>query len=286
MLSNKEWFTEFYPEYGCGFGLKIKAQLHREKSMYQTIAIYETSDFGKLMTIDNIIMLTTRDNFLYHEMMSHPPLFTHANPKNIAIIGGGDCGTLKEVLKHPVESVIQIEIDERVTQLAEIYFPELCTSNHDPRTTLLFNDGIQWMQEAPTQSLDVIIIDSTDPIGPAEGLFNQAFYQNCHRVLREDGIIVHQSESPLIHQTLLRQMREAMKSADFSDVLTITFPQPVYPSGWWSCTMAAKQSRLNQFRRDEALLKQLQTKYYQFALHEAAFTPLPFLERAFGGKKS
>jgi len=278
MLNNKEWFTECYTNFGVGFGLQIKSKLHEEKSPFQSIAIYETTNFGNLMTIDDIVMLTSRDNFFYHEMMSHPVLFTHPNPKNVVIIGGGDCGTLKEVLKHPVTSVTQIDIDERVTRLAEIYFPELCTSNHDARANLLFLDGIRWMQEAKTGSVDVIIVDSTDPIGPAEGLFNRAFYEQCHRVLAADGILVQQSESPLIHQTLLRDMRMAMKDAQFSDLFTLPFPQPVYPSGWWSATMAAKKPLLSKFRRDDNLLKSLETKYYQFGLHEGALTPIPFLQ--------
>lgn len=280
MLNNKEWFTECNTDWGTGFGLQIKSKLHEEKSPFQSIAIYETTTFGNLMTIDDIVMLTTRDNFLYHEMMSHPVLFTHPNPKNVVIIGGGDCGTLKEVLKHPVESVTQIDIDERVTRLAEVYFPELCASNHDKRAHLLFLDGIRWMQEAPPASVDVIIVDSTDPIGPAEGLFNQAFYEQCHRVLAEDGILVQQSESPLIHQYLIRDMRNAMRKAQFSDLFTLPFPQPVYPSGWWSATMAAKKPILSSFRRDEKLLHGLKTKYYQFGLHEGAFSPIPFLQEA------
>ncbi|MBS0286432.1 MAG: polyamine aminopropyltransferase [Proteobacteria bacterium] len=281
MLNNKEWFTEFYPNFGTGFGLQIKSKLHEEKSPFQTIAIYETTHFGNLMTIDSIIMLSSRDNFMYHEMMSHPILFTHPNPKNIVIIGGGDCGTLKEVLKHPVDSVTQIDIDERVTRLSEIYFPELCTANHDKRASLLFQDGIRWMIEAPTNSVDVIIVDSTDPIGPAEGLFNQAFYSQCHRVLRDNGILVQQSESPILHQAITRDMRNAMQKAAFSEVLTITYPQPVYPSGWHSATLAGKKAPLKTFRRDDALLKSLQTQYYHFDLHQGLLTEPAFLQRAF-----
>lgn len=279
MLNNQEWFTEANPQWGQGFSLQIKSKVHEEKSAFQSIAIYETTHFGYLMTIDNIIMLTSYDNFLYHEMISHPALFTHPDPKDVVIIGGGDCGTLKEVLKHPVTSVKQIEIDERVTRIAEIYFPELCTSNNDPRAALLFIDGIRWMKEAPSDSVDVIIVDSTDPIGPAEGLFNHAFYEQCHRVLRKDGILVQQSESPLIHQPLLRSMRQAMQQAQLSHVLTIPFPQMVYPSGWWTVTLASRQPQFAKFRRDDALWKKLQTKYYHFPLHEAALTPIPLLEK-------
>ncbi len=125
-------------------------------------------------------MLTARDNFIYHEMLSHPALFSHPSPEHVVIIGGGDCGTLREVLKHDgVTRALQVEIDERVTRLAEEFFPELCASNSDPRAEFLFDDGIQWMKDADPGSVDVIIVDSTDPIGPAEGLFTEAFYRDC-----------------------------------------------------------------------------------------------------------
>jgi len=280
MTSSAQWFKEFSSDTGFGMGLAIKALLHQEQTPYQKIAIYETSHFGYLMTIDDLVMLTTRDNFLYHEMMSHPALFTHPNPKNVIIIGGGDCGTLKEVLKHPVDSAKQIEIDERVTRLAEQYFPELCVSNNDSRAALLFIDGIKWMQTAKTNSEDMIIVDSTDPIGPAAGLFNEAFYRQCHRVLGEDGILVQQSESPLIHQSLIKEMRQAMQSAGFEHFLTLTFPQPVYPSGWWSATLAAKKP-VTRFRQDNTLFNQLNTQYYHFPLHQGLLTEPPLLHQLF-----
>src|SRR5471030_1225371 len=145
-INEAEWVTEIFESEGSAFSFKLKAKLHEEKSAYQQIAIYDTEKFGHLMMIDDCLMLTQRDNFFYHEMLSHPALFTHPNPKRVVIIGGGDCGTLREVLKHPkVEKVTQIDIDERVTRLAEIYFPELCSSNHDPRAQLQFIDGIEWI---------------------------------------------------------------------------------------------------------------------------------------------
>lgn len=279
MLDETMWFTEKHDELGMAFSLKIKKKCEEIQSPFQKVAVYDTTHFGYLMTIDDIIMLSSRDNFFYHEMMTHPVLFTHPNPKNIAIIGGGDCGSLKEVLKHPVQSVIQIDIDEVVTQLSKKYFPELCDSNNDPRAKLLFTDGILWMQEAQTASLDVIIVDSTDPLGPAVGLFNEAFYQQCHRVLKKDGILVQQSESPIVNSDIQQAMRDAMQSAGFENLLTVPFPQPVYPSGWFSCTMAAKLPCFNHFRRDMACLKTLNTQYYQFELHEAALSPSPLLKK-------
>ena len=164
MLNDKDWFTEIAEEQKVAFSLQLKAKLHEEQTPYQHLEIYNTEKFGNLMVLDGLVMLTQLDNFLYHEMLSHPVLFTHPNPKNIVIIGGGDCGTLQQVLQHQsVESVIQIEIDECVTRAAEKYFPELCTANNDKRAELVFGDGIKWMSEAQANSVDVIIVDSTDP---------------------------------------------------------------------------------------------------------------------------
>ena len=276
------WFHEEHEYSGSAIGFRVTKKLHEEKTPFQTIAIYDTTDWGKLMTIDGCMMVTTRDNFFYHEMMSHPALYTHANPKNVVIIGGGDCGTLREVLRHPsVESAIQVEIDERVTRLAEQYFPDLCESNHDPRAQLLFIDGIQWMAQAQPESLDVIIIDSTDPIGPAEGLFNAAFYATCRKALRADGIIVQQSESPLAHLPLLTDIRHALTTAGFAALKTICFPQPCYPSGWWSGTLARKTGKLDTFREADAAAKPFATQYYNLDMHKAALAQPEFLKRAF-----
>ena len=179
-MNTSQWFTEQLPNAETAFSLKIKNRLHEEQSAFQHIEIYSTHGFGNLMVIDGCTMVSTRDNFFYHEMMSHVGLFTHPNPKKVWIIGGGDCGTLKEVLKHStVEHAVQIDIDERVTRLAEIYFPELCESNNDPRADLKFIDGIKWVKDAAPNSVDIIIIDSTDPVGPAEGLFGENFYKDC-----------------------------------------------------------------------------------------------------------
>jgi len=242
---SQDWFTEICAEHGSSFGMAITGKLHEEVSEFQKIAIYDTTHFGHLMVIDGFVMLTQRDNFLYHEMMSHPALFTHTNPERVAVIGGGDCGTLQQVLLHAnVLDVTQVDIDERVTRLAEKYFPELCAANNDPRATLLFDDGIKWMAEKASHSLDVIIIDSTDPIGPAEGLFNRAFYTSCFNALKPGGILVQQSESPLYHQKLIASIHEEMGAAGFGNRHTLHFPQPCYPSGWWSATLASSGADL------------------------------------------
>jgi spermidine synthase len=180
-------------------------------------------------------------------------------------------------MKHPgVTRGLQVEIDERVTRLSEEFFPELCVSNADPRAEFFFGDGIRWMKDAEPGSVDVIIVDSTDPIGPAEGLFTEAFYRDCHRALGNQGILVQQSESPMYHMNILNPMRRAMASAGFSDVQTLFFPQPVYPSGWWTATMAGKQDLLLAFREDAVADKTFTTRYYNAGMHLAALTAPEF----------
>lgn len=276
-----QWFTEEAGEAGMALSLQVRGKLHEEHSEHQKIEVYETTHFGNLMAIDGYVMVTGRDNFLYHEMMSHPALYTHAHARRVVIVGGGDCGTLREVLKHPeVEEAVQVELDERVTRVAEQFFPELCEANDDPRAKLEFGDGIAWMREAEPESVDVIIVDSTDPIGPAEGLFNEPFYRSCATALRNGGLLVQQSESPLLHTKLIRSMHDHMKRAGFNAVRTFHFPQPTYPSGWWSGTMARKGANLDSFRERAASDRPFDTLYYNAATHRAALELPGFLRKA------
>src|SRR5690606_15499008 len=176
------WLHETFEPTGSAIGFRVTRKLDEVQSPFQKIEVYESTDWGNVMLIDGAMMVTTRDNFLYHEMMTHPALFTHADPRQVVIIGGGDCGTLREVLRHPgVAKAVQCDIDEQVTRMAEKYFPELCESNGDPRAEILFDDGIAYMANCAPGSLDVVIVDSTDPVGPAEGLFNKAFFESCFR---------------------------------------------------------------------------------------------------------
>lgn len=284
-LDNKVWFTEVCEDTGSAFSLKIKRKLDEAQSEFQKVEMFETETFGNLMIIDGCTMVSTRENFLYHEMMAHPALFTHADPKRVVIIGGGDCGTLREVLKHPgVESAHQIDIDENVTRMAEKYFPELCESNNDPRACVMFDDGIKYMADAEPNSLDIVIVDSTDPIGPGEGLFNRAFYETCLKALKPGGILVQQSESPLLHIDLLCDMRKAMKDVGFAALQTLNFPQMIYPSGWWSCTLARKEHPFEGFRVDDAENISTDLEYYNPHIHVGAMALPNFVQRAFKAK--
>ncbi|MDR1075061.1 MAG: polyamine aminopropyltransferase [Xanthomonadaceae bacterium] len=282
MATQDNWYIERFETTGSAVGYRVSDKLDEVQSPFQRIEIYQTTDWGNLMLIDGAVMLTSRDNFLYHEMIAHPALFTHPAPKRVVIIGGGDCGTLREVLRHPgVESATQCDIDEQVTRMAEKYFPELCQSNADPRAKLLFDDGVAYMRNCAPGSIDVAIVDSTDPVGPAEGLFNKAFYESCHRALKDDGILVQQSESPLAQLGLIQAMRMEMGKAGFSGFWTLPFPQPCYPTGWWSVTMARKQGGFG-FRREDAAARPFETQYYTEALHQGLLVMPPFMAKALG----
>lgn len=282
-LRDDQWFTEVFDSHGSAFSLKISEKLLDVQSEYQHLEVYATETYGNLMVLDGCVMLTDRDNFLYHEMIAHPALFTHPAPKRVVIIGGGDCGTLKEVLRHPgVEKVTQIDIDEEVTKAAERFFPALVEANDDPRAELLFADGVKWVDDAADESIDVLIIDSTDPVGPAEGLFKTDFLKRCHRILKADGVMVQQSESPLYHSgSIIRELRHDMREAGFASVATLPFPQPVYPSGWWSVTLAGKGTNVGSFREEAAASHEMPLQYYTVDAHRGALALPPFMRKAF-----
>lgn len=286
-MSQQDWLYENFEPSGSSIGYRITRKLDEVQSPFQRIEIYESTDWGNVMLIDGAMMLTTRDNFLYHEMIAHPVLFTHPNPKRVVIIGGGDCGTLREVLKHPgVESVTQCDIDEHVTRMAEKHFPELCASNNDPRAEILFDDGLAYIKNCPADSVDVVIVDSTDPVGPAEGLFNAAFFADCAKALKDDGILVQQSESPLVLLDLIKEMRTEMGKAGFQSFQTLPFPQPCYPTGWWSVSMAKKSANADfSFRTADANAKPFDTDYYSGDIHASAQKLPPFVARALGELK-
>lgn len=277
-MTDTTWQYENFERTGSAIGYRIVRKLDEVQSPFQKIEIFETTDWGNLMLIDGAVMLTSRDNFLYHEMMSHPALFTHPKPARVLIIGGGDCGTLREVLRHTeVREADQVEIDERVTRVSERFFPELCSGNTDPRAHLHFADGIRWVRELPGGRYDVIIVDSTDPVGPAAGLFSAEFYADCYRGLNAGGILVGQSESPLFHADLIKSMHEGLRQANFLDVATLSFPQCTYPSGWWSATMAAKDRPLVGFREEDVENRTFPTRYYNHGIHQAALAVPEFL---------
>jgi spermidine synthase len=268
-MTISHWFEEKSLKEGLGTALHITKKLHEEQSPYQKIEVYQSTTFGNLLVLDECIMLTDRDNFQYHEMLAHPVLLCHPEPKNVLIIGGGDCGTLKEVLKHPsVSQATQVDIDERVTRVCEEFFPSLVTSNGDSRAQLLFMDGLKYIRDSTPGGFDLIIVDSTDPVGPGLVLDSQNFYRSCFDALADNGLLVVQSESPLLHADLILTIRENMNAAGFTQLNSYHFPVCTYPSGWWSATMAGKQHSCLSVKRTEEKLagcKVFRPEYYRGA---------------------
>lgn len=269
------WFVEIAPGRRCSIGLEIRRTLHRERSPYQEIAVHETSDHGRLLVLDGCIMLTERDEFIYHEMLVHPALLSHPDPRRVVVVGGGDGGTVREVARHDgVTSIVQVEIDERVTAVSRLHFPGLVSALDDPRVRLVFADAVAWMRDAPAGSADVILIDSTDPVGPAAGLFAVPFLADCRRVLAPGGILALQSESPVLYPELVRLVHAHLAEAGFDGRALLPFSQPTYPSGTWSVSLGGERP-LGRRRRAPGL----GARYYSEEHHDALLAGLPALYR-------
>ena len=189
------WYTEVHKD-NVALSFKVEKTLFSGKSSFQQVDIIETAGHGKMLVNDGMVMLSERDEFIYHEMIAHVPLFVHPNPRRVLVIGGGDGGTVREVVKHrSVERVVLVEIDEMVVAACRAHIPSVATSFDDPRLELRLEDGVKYVADTG-ERFDVVIIDSTDPVGPAEPLFNRGFYQDAAGVLTDDGILITQAESP------------------------------------------------------------------------------------------
>ena len=274
------WLTEMHSP-GRALTYKVKRTLYRESSPYQTIDIVETEDFGVVMLLDGVIMVTEKDEFVYHEMLSQPSLYTHPAAQDVLIIGGGDCGTMKRILMHKaVKSVIQVEIDEMVTRVAREYFPSLIACSADPRAQLLFEDGIGYLRNNRDR-FDLILVDSTDPVGAAEGLFHKEFYADCHRALKAEGILCIQSESPYIESLrgLIVQINRDLRAL-FPAVYPYLAPIQTYQAGYWMFQMASRtHSPLKPEVGVRIISAGISYDFYNQAIHFACFALPEFIRR-------
>jgi spermidine synthase len=279
------WFSEHLTDH-TRFSIRVKEQLFHGKSDFQTIDIYDTFDFGKVMTIDGKFMITERDEFIYHDMIAHVPLLSHKDPKDVLVIGGGDGGTVREVLKHKgIESVDLCEIDQLVIETSRRFFPNLSCGLDDPKTRVLIRDGIEYTTEQKSR-YDIVLVDSTDPIGPAEGLFNREFYQSVFNALREDGIMVVQSEGPLWIPETVKEIVTTIRSL-FPVCELYTFPVPSYPFGYWSFTFASKKhGPFEHFSERRAREIAKSTRYYNEGIHRSAFALPNFLKQELKSSES
>ncbi|WP_016955184.1 polyamine aminopropyltransferase [Catenovulum agarivorans] len=279
--STQYWYSDQNQAIGAGVALRLRHKVVEKQSPFQKVEIFQTTDFGYLMVLDGCTKLSSRDSFFYHEMMTHPALFSHSQPRNILIVGGGDCGCLQQVLKHPqVERVTQVEMDSLVTEVAKKYFPELSTNTQDDRARLLFANGVDYVRGLASNSFDIIIVDSTYAAGYSQALYEQDFYQACFAALTEHGVLVQQSGSPLLHQQQLKNIREDMLHAGFVQLQTLLFPLPIYPSGNWSCTTANKSTDFANVRAAEAQPFSEQLQYYSPDIHKLCSQLPQFLAKA------
>ncbi|MFO7154837.1 MAG: polyamine aminopropyltransferase [Caldicoprobacter oshimai] len=261
------WYTEKQTP-NVGITCKTISTLVVEKTNYQELAIIDTVQYGRMLVLNGMVQTTVKDEFVYHEMITHIPLFTHPNPKTVAVIGGGDGGTVREALKHPsVEKVYLVEIDERVVENSKRYLPEISCGLSDPRCEVLFQDGIEFIAQHEN-SFDVVLVDSTEPIGPATGLFSKDFYSSIYRALKEDGLFVAQTESPFFNAELIRSVYASIKQI-FPVTRLYLASIPTYPSGLWSFTLGSK--RYDPLEVDEEKILEIDTKYYSPEIHKSVF---------------
>lgn len=262
------WFTEMQNQ-NLAISCSVKEVLHTEVTEYQYLEVLNTAVWGRMLVLDGAIQTTIKDEFVYHEMITHVALNSHPNPQRAVIIGGGDGGAIREMLKHPtIEKATLVEIDQAVIENAKKYLPEIAVAlTAHPRVEVLVEDGIKHIQ-AKENYYDVIIVDSTDPVGPAVGLFAKDFYASVHRALKEDGIFVAQTESPFYNKDLIARVFK-----DISSIFPITklymAHVPTYPGGCWTFTMGSKKYDPEQV--DTSRLKKFETRYYTPELHKACF---------------
>jgi spermidine synthase len=284
-FSRDVWFTERNEMTAVSFKHEGRP-LFKEQSPYQLVEIYDTLAYGKTLTLDRMVMTTEKDEFVYHEMITHVPMISHGRVRKALVIGGGDGGTVREILRHKeLEEVVMVEIDEAVIRASKEHLPGIAVAldSGDPRLEVIVGDGIEYVERAEDESFDLIIVDSTDPVGPAEGLFSESFYRQVHRVLKPGGVMVAQSESPHYAPEVFKEIYtcygEVFGSANVHPYLAHI---PTYPTGMWSFAYCSKAGAhpINDLNREysQQFASQESTKYYSASIHQACFAIPPFVQ--------
>lgn len=266
------WYSENHTEH-VKFSIRVNRQIFSGESEFQRIDIFESPEFGRFLTLDGVLMLTERDEFIYHEMITHIPMAIHPNPQKVLVIGAGDGGVLRELTKYDtVQTIDLVEIDEMVVEVCKKYLPHTAGGFSDPRLTVYYQDGLRFVRNRENV-YDLIIVDSTDPFGPGESLFTKEFYGSCYKALKENGIMVNEHESPFYRDDALAMKRahgNIVKSFPISRVYQAYIP--TYPSGQWLFGFASKKYHplrdLDAKRWNDLGLT---TKYYNTNLHKSAF---------------
>ncbi len=261
-------FTETAPFVPIEYRYEIEKVLYNGKSEFQKIMVFENPYFGRMLILDGIVQLSERDEFFYHEMLTHVVMNAHPNPRKIVVIGGGDGGTVREVLKHNcVEKVYFIEIDSKVIDIAKKYFPSVACSVDDPRVEIRNMDGADFIKKCSSE-IDIVIVDSTDPIGFARSLYTKNFFKSIYNSLTGTGLFVTHSESLLLHKEIVIEVQETLKKV-FPKVDVFTAPIATYPGNWWTFSVASKKFNPRNIKRKS----RFKTKYYSEEVHHYSFLP-------------
>ncbi|MGE4131347.1 MAG: polyamine aminopropyltransferase [Bdellovibrionales bacterium] len=269
-----QWIEEVYKE-GLSLRFGLKEKLFSRQSQFQKVEVFESTHHGRVLLNDGCFMLSERDEAIYHEMMAHVPLHVHPKAKRVLIIGGGDGGTAREVVRHPqVESCTVVEIDSVVVEASRQFLPKTACGFDHPKTKLVIGDGVEFVKTSK-ETFDVILVDSTDPNGAAEPLFGPEFYTDLVARLSPDGIVVAQGES-VFYESTMQQSLLKIASERFTWVSPYNFTNMAYPGGLWSFMMASRQYHPLKDRRDNAFTGK--TFYYNEGIHQAAFA-LPEFQR-------
>jgi spermidine synthase len=273
------WFTEHLSKH-ARFSLRVNRHLYSGQSPYQKIDVFDTAEFGRVLVLDGFINVTERDEFIYHEMITHVPMAVHPDPRRVLVVGGGDGGTVRELCRYErVEHIDMVEIDELVVKVAKEHFPATSGALSDPRVNLHFSDGVDYVKSCSAR-YDLIIVDSTDPVGPGEGLFTSDFYRNCFRILNDDGIMVNQHEGPFYEEDARACQRAHARIVEVFPISRVYQANiPTYASGHWLFGFASKKYHPVKDLRAEAWESLgLKTRYYNTALHKAAFVLPVYVE--------
>lgn len=265
------WFSELHSE--CAkMSLKVDKQLYSGQSEYQRIDVFENEEFGRFLTLDGYMMLTEKDEFMYHEMIVHVPMASNPDIKKILVIGAGDGGTVRELCRYnSIEHIDMAEIDGQVIEVCRRYFPSLTCSLDDPRVHIHVEDGLKYVRQKEN-FYDLIIVDSTDPFGPGEGLFTSEFYGSCCKALTENGILVNQHESPFYADDAKAMQRAHRRIKEFFPVCRVyQFHIPTYPSGHWLFGFASKTVAPLDFDADKWNSLGIKTRYYNTEIHKGSF---------------
>lgn len=265
-----DWIEEAFED-RTRFGLKVERRLHAVTTPFQTVEVVDTVAFGRVLVLDGVFQTSEADEHVYHEMLVHPALCTAPSVRRVLIVGGGDGGTAREVLRHPdVHTCVMVEIDREVVEASRRHLPSVGTAWDDPRLDLRFGDGIEFVRTTEEEPFDVVLLDGSDPVGPSEGLFDRSFYEGCRRVLRDGGVFAAQSESPFLTPDLFRDVVRTVGEV-FGYAAPALATVPLYSAGPWSFTLASSRPVPAPLIEARAATVESGCRYWNRQTHAAAY---------------